>query len=326
MIIGILLITMLFVSLLVVPQGAVFLVYINVIGNIFISALIWIGCRLIVHTLWKKFPWEKEPVKHLLIEIITIPLWAFIIMEISYEIYCRFNFIANSSSHVQGLAVGLLITLLITSIHEGVYFYMQWKQHFALSVKLEKDNLEARYETLKAQLNPHFLFNSLNTLITYVEDNPRATDYIQNLSDFMRYVLKNREKELVLLNEELEVCRRYLFLQQSRFGDNLRIDININEKYLMYCVPPLSVQMLIDNSIKHNVISKEKPLLIRMGIENTNYLFVSNNLQVKSSEAKNGLGIKNISDRYEFLSQQQIIVNETATEFKVSLPLLKANI
>ena len=328
MVTGILFISLLFAFLLIPVEtiNADSILLAGVIGNLIVTVLIWIGCRLIVHVLWYKFPWEKSPIKHLLIEIILIPIWAIFIMELSYRVYGRMFPVQDIAAHINGLVIGLLVTLFITSLHEGVYFYLQWKQHFALSVKLEKDNLEARYETLKAQLNPHFLFNSLNTLITFVEENPKATEYIQNLSDFMRYVLKSREKELTMLSEELEVCKKYLFLQQSRFGNNLTSEITVNENSLKLYVPPLSVQMLIDNAIKHNVVSKEKPLNILIGLENENYLYVTNNLQIKTSEAKNGLGLRNISERYNYLSKSQVVIAENESEFKVILPLLKVNL
>lgn len=326
MLIGIVMISVLFVFILVDPQLDVLPLYAKVVGNIIVSISIWVGCRLIVNFLWRKFPWEKEPLKHLFIEVIAIPLWALFVMYLNYLLFNRFYNISDFWVRISDIVLGLLITLFITSLHECAFFYSQWKQHFALSVKLEKDNLEARYETLKAQLNPHFLFNSLNTLITYVEENPKATNYIQNLSEFMRYVLKNREKELVQLNEELEVCRKYLFLQQSRFGENLKAEIIVDKKYEILYIPPLTIQMLIENAVKHNVISREKPLTVKIGIDNDNYIYVENNLQVKTSEASNGMGLKNISDRYAYLSQQEIYQQKTTYSFKVSLPLLKVNV
>ncbi len=170
-------------------------IYLTSLLSILVSLFIWLGCRLIVSYLWNKYPWEKNPLKHLIIEIIAIPAWATLVMFGSVVVYIYTNNpLPPNDSGFNSFALGLLITLLITSIHEGIYFYQQWKENFNLSLKLKKDNLEARYETLKAQLNPHFLFNSLNTLITYVDDNPKASEYVQNLSDFMRYVLKKQRK------------------------------------------------------------------------------------------------------------------------------------
>lgn len=302
-------------------------VYFYIFLNIFNTTLIWLGCRVIVNFLWKKYPWEKFPVKHLLIEVFAIFSWAMFIMYVGYLMYKNYDVKPSEDGQsIVGIAIGILITFLITSIHEGIYFYQQWKENFNLSIKLKKDNLEARYETLKSQLNPHFLFNSLNTLITYVDDNPKAADYIQNLSDFMRYVLKNREKEVILLQEEITSCEKYMFLQQSRFGKNLEWKVELSEEVLNQFVLPLTIQMLLENAIKHNVISKEKPLFIHVGINTNGMLFVENNKQKKISETSTGIGLRNIFDRYEYLSTEKPEIIETEKSFKVIIPILKSEI
>jgi hypothetical protein len=259
---------------------------VTVLLNAIVTLAIWLGCRIIVKFLWVKYPWEKHPLKHLIIETVTIPIWAILVMTAASYGY-------NSVSELPlpeeqdsfGTVFGILITLLITSIHESVYFYKQWKENFNLSLKLKKDNLEARYETLKSQLNPHFLFNSLNTLISYLYDNPKATDYVLNLSDFLRCVLKNQDKTVITLKEELETCEMYLFLQNSRFGSNLEWKIDLRDDLLETFVAPLSIQMLLENAIKHNIISKDNKLMITIGQEKNDYLYVSNNLQKKISES-----------------------------------------
>jgi len=296
---------------------------INILMNILVTFLIWMGCRIIVNFLWLKFPWEKYPLKHLILEAILIPLWALFIMIVTMHFHNKFfnsNFSLKDDKF--GLVLGLLITLFITSIHESAYFYQQWKNHFNLSLKLKKDHLEAKYETLKAQLNPHFLFNSLNTLITYVDDNPKASNYIQNLSDFLRCVLKNKDKHLINLSEELETCEMYLFLQKSRFGDNLEWKIEIKDEFKNTLIAPLTIQMLLENAIKHNIISKEKPLKITIGIEKNEFIFIENNLQKKLSEISTGIGLRNIIDRYAYLSTTKLQIFENSNIFKVSIPII----
>ena len=153
----------------------------------------------------------------------------------------------------------ILITFFITSIHESIFFYQQWKYNFSKSVRLEKDNIEARYEALRAQINPHFLFNSLNSLTTMVEDNKPVVEYIQNLSDLLRYMLKSGEKELVLLRDEITILNSYISLQQMRFPETLKIKVDVAESFYHFAVPPLVLQMLVENCLKHNIISKDKP-------------------------------------------------------------------
>jgi len=187
---------------------------------------------------------------------------------------------------------------------------------------LEKDNVIAQYETLKNQINPHFLFNSLNTLLTFVEDNKTAGSYIQNLSDFLRYTLKSKDSEIKLLRDEIKIVKKYYFLQKSRFGKSLNINIDVPEKYYHYSLPPLSLQILVENAIKHNVISTQKPLNINIFIKNDKFIVVENNLQRKIDVDSTNTGLLNIKSRYKFLSPDSVHINENNNKFKVELPLL----
>ncbi|MFC2138627.1 sensor histidine kinase [Bacteroidota bacterium] len=307
----------------IVEEYETYDIFITLIINSFVTISIWLGTATIVYFLWVKFPWEKEPLKHLILEIIALITWPTIVVLSTYAIFK--NIVPGElveGSKFGNIIIAIVITFLITAIHECVDFYHQWKEHFNKSVKLEKANLEAKYETLKTQINPHFLFNSLNTLITYVEENEVATTYIQNLSDFMRYVLKSREQEAVLLRDELDVAKKYAFLQESRFGKNLSIQFDIPEKYYHYSILPLSLQMLIENAIKHNIISKDKPLKINLYINSEKFIIIENNLQKKFDEPSTKLGLANITERYKFLSAKDVKISESSGKFTVALPLV----
>jgi two-component system LytT family sensor kinase len=223
------------------------------------TAGIWLGCMTIVGWLWKKFPWEFHPVRHLVLEILLITVYTVTFGTVIYLLERRFELLEPPESIFFDAFVTLLITYLITAIHELVFFYRQWKFHFSKSIRLEKDNIQAKYETLKTQINPHFLFNSLNSLTNLVEDNQKAVEYIGNLSEFFRYMLSSRDKELVLVREEVKLLERYISLQQSRFTTSLTIDVEVPEKFYHFAIPPLVLQMLVENSIKHNIISRENP-------------------------------------------------------------------
>jgi sensor histidine kinase YesM len=298
----------------------------QIIFSILNTAFIWLGCIVIVQYLWKKFPWEQHPIWHLVLEIVLITVYTVLVSGLIYLISIRFL-----HEHIAGEEIGptiiitMLITYLITAIHEGVYFYQQWKYNFSKSVRLERDNMEARYEALRAQINPHFLFNSLNGLVNVVEDNKQAVDYIRNLSDLLRYMLKSNEKELVLLRDEMAVLDNYIKLQQLRFRNNLKVDIDVSESHFHYAVPPLSLQMLVENAIKHNVITQSKPLHIEIGTEKDT-IFVKNNLQKKEVIGSTGQGLKNISGRYRLFSAKPVRVEETNGYFRVTLPLLQVEL
>jgi LytS/YehU family sensor histidine kinase len=174
-------------------------------------------------------------------------------------------------------------------------------------------------------VSPHFLFNSLNALTNLVyEDQEKAVKFIKQLSEVYRYVLDTRDKEVVSLTEELKFLESYLFLQRIRFGNKLRVTIDLSGDPML---APLALQMLIENAIKHNIISEADPLNIRIFSED-GYLTVENNLQKKSvlGERSSGVGLDNIRKRYEFLTDREVKVLETPVSFVVKLPLLNSTI
>jgi two-component system, LytTR family, sensor kinase len=296
-----------------------------VLNAVTMTAGLWLGCMYIVVMLWQKFPWEKYPGKHLLIEIILILLYTNLFSFSLYWAEVKIRLIEPFQQLYISAVMTNLITLLITALHEAAAFYQQWKFNFSRSVRLEKDNIEAKYETLKAQINPHFLFNSLNSLSALVEENTQAVDYLNNLSEFLRYMLKSRDREVVLVRDELNMLEKYLALQKIRFGENLDVQIDIEEKYYHYATPPLVLQMLTENCLKHNIVSKQKPLSIRIKA-NGEWVSVENTLQKKNEEESTGQGLRNISERYRFFTTEQVKISQTNTTFKVSIPLLKVEL
>ena len=221
--------------------------------------------------------------------------------------------------------ITFLITFLVTAIHESVFFYQQWKYNFSRSVRLEKENLEARYEALRTQINPHFLFNSLNGLSSMVEGNKTAVEYVHNLSGLLRYMLKSGERELVFLSEEMEIVKSYLSLQKTRFGGSLNVSISIPDALSRYVLPPLTLQILVENCIKHNIISRERPLHIEIKADRES-IVVINNLQVKGGVASTGHGLRNIKGRYSFFTKSEVEISEGDGFFGVKIPLLMAEI
>ena len=190
--------------------------------------------------------------------------------------------------------------------------------------RLKKEQMASKYESLKNQVNPHFLFNSLNALTNLVyEDQDQAANFIRQLSKVYRYVLDTRAQEVVELKTEMEFIDSYLYLQKIRFDEKLKVEIDVNG-YENRMVPPMSIQMLLENAIKHNTIAKDEPLTIQIKVEEDKVI-VSNNLQKKNIPVSeiSGTGINNITSRYEFLSQEKVEVLETETDFTVKLPLLK---
>ena len=296
--------------------------WLNIMHSTLMTAGIWLGCSVIVTWLWEKMPWEHAPGKRIVVEVSLIIGYTLLF---SYGVFLleRWKNVFDFEKINLGeqIVTTIFITLFITSVHESVFFYKQWKYNFSKSVKLQKDNIEARYETLKSQINPHFLFNSLNSLSNLVGDNDRAVEYIDNLSDFLRYVLQSRDRELVLVRDEVQILSKYIHLQKSRFGDNLQVELNVWEWHYHYSIPPLVLQMLLENCIKHNIVSNEKPLKIKIAV-NDDMIHVENVLQRKDAGVSTGQGLRNITERYRFFTDKEVVISENKHSFTVSIPML----
>ena len=192
--------------------------------------------------------------------------------------------------------------------------------------QLQQEKIQFQFQVLGSQVNPHFLFNSFNTLISTIEDNPKAAvDYVEQLSEFFRNIVNYRDKDVITLGEEINLLKTYFYLQQKRYGDNLKLTIDISEEAKKQLfIPPLTLQLLLENAIKHNAVSKETTLFIDLFIENGNRLVLRNNINPKlSQQAGTGMGLQNIINRYNILSKEQVQVNNNGQYFTVSLPALK---
>ncbi len=190
--------------------------------------------------------------------------------------------------------------------------------------KLSRKNLQSQYESLKNQISPHFLFNSLTALKELIVENPaNARQYVSHLSQVLRHTLQSNENQTVCLTDEMESVKSYLFLIKMRYDSNLIIDFNINASFNNYRLPPLVIQSLIENAIKHNEISRRNPLTIHISTTEKSSLLVTNTLRQKlSSEPGTGIGLSNLSKQYELLNVSDIIISRSETEFKVEVPLL----
>ncbi|MGE5480176.1 MAG: PAS domain S-box protein [Chloroflexota bacterium] len=194
-----------------------------------------------------------------------------------------------------------------------------------LKFELEKETIRSQFETLKNQVNPHFLFNSLNVLTSLIKLDPDTAEmFTEQLSKVYRYVLENKDKDLVTLATELEFMKSYKFLLEIRFKDKVTTEIDIDENKLSMQTPTLALQLLIENAIKHNSFSKRQPLHIKIFVDEFNYLNVTNNLQFRegASVSSTGVGLKNIANRYRFLTNKKPFFGPIDTKFVAKIPLL----
>jgi two-component system, LytTR family, sensor kinase len=225
------------------------------------------------------------------------------------------------------LIYGVLVNLLFHLVNAIFFYFKEYKIKAIEAEQLKRISAQAELQVIKSQINPHFLFNNLNVLSALVmQNNTEANKFIEAFSQVYRYILNNQNNELVLLKAELEFIKPYIFLLEKRFSQGLKITIEIPEKYETHYIIPASLQMLIENAIKHNVATKVKQLHILLHANGNNTLEVSNNLQLREVvENSTEIGLQNIIKRYMLVSGKEVIVKQTTDTFKVTLPLLAQN-
>ncbi len=212
--------------------------------------------------------------------------------------------------------VSVIINIFIVALLE---IFIQIKRND----KLQKLNLEIEYQQLKSQVNPHFLFNSLNVLVSLInKDSGQATAYTQKLSEVYRYVLAQNQKRIIYLGDEIDFINLYVEILRIRYGDVINCDIDISEEDLLKMVPPMSLQLLIENAVKHNTVTAKNLLKIKIKAED-NYVVVSNNVTPRvSAHTDAGVGLLNLERKYQIIADRDISVAKSDEEFVVKLPLL----
>ncbi|SFD45755.1 sensor histidine kinase [Spirosoma endophyticum] len=226
---------------------------------------------------------------------------------------------------------GIQYALFLLVVY-GILFFVQdvsLNKHRLRQAEQEREELRAAHlqsqlDALKQHVNPHFLFNSLNSLSSLISEDPKQAErFVDKLSEVYRYLLRSNQQHLTTLDAELQFIDAYYHLLQTRYGAALHLDVAVNESYFSYQLPPLSLQLLVENAVKHNVASVKRPLYIQITVDQQAWLRVSNTLQRKTSRVlSNGVGLTNIVAKYQMLHLSQPIVEETDTQFTVVLPLL----
>ena len=218
--------------------------------------------------------------------------------------------------------VALFFNILVTAVVD-IFSYLRWKRRRELATEVRlRSQANYQYQLMKAQLNPHFLFNSLNVLDYLIhEDQERASDYVKKLSDLYRYQLGLESRQTVILEDELDFVMLYVGLIKERFGEALEVRIDVDRRWLRSRIVPSSIQILIENAVKHNIVKISEPLVIDVRVENE-HLVVSNriNLKIKSGDSA-GVGLENIDKQYRILFDSHIIVDDSDGFFTVKIPL-----
>lgn len=286
---------------------------------------LWEGNRAIVMYMRRLYPYNEQTARRLIVQLFLAIGYTFAISLLIAYVFTQFDVpVCHSEEWHLMILSNLIPTIFIISIYEGAYFFEQWKKNFQRSESLASENIRSQFEVLKSQVDPHFLFNSLNTLAALIEPkNTDAQTYLEQLSDVYRYVLLSKQKETVALREELDFVHSYIYLNKTRYRDNLLVQSHIPEEAMEQRVAPLSLQILVENALKHNIISKDKPLTLRILVDQYGYIVVENNVQKKNIlEKSTKIGLQNIINRYALLTVRQIEISNTSDLFSVRLPLI----
>lgn len=285
----------------------------------------WALFRSIMIYMRKKFPGFSNAMKRIkwmaLIYIITVPVVNVLLVIVLQVCKVQDNYDPNP---YQAYLTTYAVSFAIIVLYEAIFFYAQLRESLTEKEQAKQAQIRSELQGLRNQVNPHFLFNSLNTLMHIVgEDQELAKRYLQRLSKVYRYILESRSEPLIPLSDELAFIRAYNFLQEERFRGNLQVNIRVDQAFENYKIVPLSLQILFENAIKHNIISRKHPLLIEVFVNEHLQLVVTNNLQRKRQVLDSTqLGLENISKRYAYFTEQKIDIHEDEQHFTVAIPLI----
>lgn len=292
--------------------------------TIILGTAFWESLRLIHYWLNKVYPFERNLTGRIIVQLVIGSIVGLLIRAVIYkwgEPYVPFQldslFVAATWALYASIPIGVNLGFFT------VYFIDRWKASIVEAERLEKEKSQVQFDNLKNQLNPHFLFNALTSLNSLIFENQQlASEFLQQLSKVYRYVLQNKEKNFVQLHTELEFITNYVRLLETRFGGALKINFHINEEAKEKAIVPVTLQILIENALKHNIVDKDKKLIIDI-LTVGDYLVVSNNLQVrKKVETSNKQGLDNLKSLYQFLTDKPVIIEPTEDRFYVKIPLI----
>ncbi len=297
---------------------------INFIFSVFITAI----NTSFFEYLGKFYSWTEHGIKRLIIGAIGMVILTMITLFTLLFVIRVFYFgqpVVDffEQQNPDWYIFGFTFTMIMSVLFHAFYFYKELQKRKVNEQRVIARSATAQFDALKNQLDPHFLFNSLNVLVALIEENPKAaTKFTTSLSKVYRYVLEQRNKELVSVDEELSFARSYVGLLKTRFEDSIQIDIPEKSNIPDAKVVPLSLQLLLENAVKHNIVSDSKPLKLRI-YEEGNQLIVENNLQKKQvANSGSGVGLQNIASRYQLLTDRKMSIAEDENHFKVQIPIL----
>jgi sensor histidine kinase YesM len=287
----------------------------------------WNLARWVVLQLQQRYPGLANTRQRLLWMFVLMPVlvnFAWLIRQLGHIAFNNASYIWQPlPKYTYSLGIQIFYLCVYYVIYEGSYVLRAWRQAYEQNEQLKKNKLQHQLDTLKSQINPHFLFNSLNSLSMLIHENPRqAEEFVDEISSVYRYLLRANDQELTTLDRELQFIRSYFQLLKTRYGAGIDMQIEVADWQLDRKIPPLTLQLLVENAVKHNVILPESPLVVQI-LTRGQSLVVKNNLQRKRTAVpSNKVGLANIATKYRLLGEHTILIREYLGQFVVTLPLL----
>lgn len=281
-------------------------------------AVLWVLEKLQVN-----FPWQKDPLKRGLYELVlTILMSSAVVITITALLFLAGIYPSLLDGLKQNLLICFIANYSIVGFVEGIFFFKNWQNMTLEAERAKRDRVVAQFETLKNQVNPHFLFNSLNTLSSLIDLNKeKSKAFLDKLAEVYRYILQHKDEEVVTFRTEFEFIQSFVHLLKERFDNKILFEHSVPERDLDKYLPPITIQILIENAIKHNVASRKEPLKIELSVSE-HEIIVRNNITRKKEAESTGIGLANIKARYAYLSDQKVFVGNDGKTFEVRVPLL----
>lgn len=290
--------------------------------------LIWEMARLGIIRARRHFPKLSQTTQRILEQMVWFTLTT-VVQRLAfmyvYDITNFWGYPMSARAYWLSVLIPFLFTVPLATIYEARYLYRQWWATYYEAEQLKKQALQSQLDSLKAQINPHFLFNSLSTLSSLVTENPKQAErFIEELALVYRYVLQTNEQPLTTLESELQFIRAYFHLLQMRFGRSVELDMAVDSRYHSFLIAPLTLQLLVENAVKHNAALPNQPLLIRVFTDQDKRLCVWNSVRKKRNVVpSNRTGLANITAKYNLMGQPPVVIEQTADSFLVMIPLIQ---
>lgn len=294
---------------------------------LFILGLLWFGNTAINRFLDKMTPWLTYGAARFFAQLALILIYSLIVINISYYSFkTLFTIDPPTTNQILVMNVyGGISIIVVTSIYFGISFLRSWKKSEAEGERMQKEHIKAQLKALQSHLDPHFLFNNLNILSSLIDkDVAQSKLFLDHFAEVYRGLLRKDLEDIIPLKEEIEFLETYLYLVKIRFEEYITVEIDIPDELMKCYIPPLSLQMLVENAIKHNKITETIPLVISLfANDNKEGLEIRNSLNKKASNNEGGSGLENISKRYSYFTHEKVRFFEKDGQFIVNVPLLQ---